>query len=518
MAAKETPFFLVIKAIDKATGPIRAFSARLKVLTEPTKKVGAALSNTWSKAGDLGARLAGLALGAGAAFGAIVKSAMDAGDALGEVADRVGLTVDVFASLQHAAAQADVSQEDFTTAMDKFNKSLGELKAGGGPILAFLSKVSPALLAQVKGAKSTEEALSLMADAFQRIDDPAKSAALASAMFGKSGLQMGRFLHQGSAAIQEQQRRYMALVGSQEEFARRSGSLDNATRETGLAFTGLRNVIAAGLFPALEKLAGKLTEFMTANRERFAAWAERAGAALQAWLDGGGFERLVESLGKVATAIGRVVAWLGPWGSALAVGAYMVSPLIAAVASLGASLVNLGIAAFPLVKGAALAAWPAISAVGSAVGGLAVELAAIAAPFLPFLAALASLMYLGKVIRENWEPLAFIFKDWGNSLRWAVLDAWAAVKPILEKLSGFFGGNNAFSAALSLGNAGAAWLTPQPGAPLAITAPAARAGAVSTEARVSVDFANLPRGARVSTEPNSSQPVDLSLGYSMIGG
>jgi hypothetical protein len=32
---------------------------------------------------------------------------------------------------------------------------------------------------------------------------------------------------------------------------------------------------------------------------------------------------------------------------------------------------------------------------------------------------------------------------------------------------------------------------------------------------VKVDFENLPRGARVTADPKSTAPLDLSMGYSM---
>jgi hypothetical protein len=116
---------------------------------------------------------------------------------------------------------------------------------------------------------------------------------------------MGRFLHQGSAAIQEQQRRYMELTGSQEDFARGAGLLDNQMRETELAFTGLRNVAAGALFPALTQLAGAVTAFLVKNRDGLKRWATGAAAALQKWIDGGGIDRLVASLTAIGGAVVR---------------------------------------------------------------------------------------------------------------------------------------------------------------------------------------------------------------------
>ena len=514
------PLEVVIKAVDKATAPVRALTVQINRLTAPLRGmklgdqfsslgkalnvgglmkgfsgVGSAMKGVGNEVFSLGAKLAGIAVGAGVAFYSVVHGAMESGDKLGEVAARVGLTVDAFASLGHAAAQADVDQEQFNSAMDKFNKNLGDMKAGkGGEFLAFLNEVSPALAKQMKAAKGTEAALALMTDAFAKIDDPAKQAILASKAFGKSGLQMGQFLHQGSAAIQEQQRRYLELVGSQEEFAKGAGELDNATRETELAFTGLRNTLAGAFFPALTALSKLVTGFLAKNRDGLKKWADGAAAAIQKWIDGGGFDRLVENLGSVANWIGRVVDFLGPMGSAMAGVGVLALPLISSLGTLGAAVISLAIEAIPMLV--------------VAFSALAPMLLTLA----PFLAAGAALAFLGKTIHDNWAELSFIFKDWGNSLKWAVLDAWVAVKPILERLSSFFGAASPFGTALKAGNAMSAGLTPSA---VAAAAPVSSSLA-TTQANVSVDFSNLPRGARVATDPTSSQPVDLSMGYSMV--
>ncbi len=515
MAGKETSLSLVIKAVDKATAPLRALTVKLHQLTapiakwnekleglgkalEPLKpigeaagKVGSALKNVGAEVFNLGARIAGLALGAGFAFFGIVKGAMDAGDQLGELADRTGLTVDAYASLQFAAAQADVSQEDFNSSMDKFNKHLGEIKSGGGSFLKFLQKVSPALAKEIKGAKSTEEALSLMTDAFKRIDDPAKSAILSSEAFGKSGLQMGRFLHQGSAAIQEQQRRYLELHGSSEDLARGAGALDNQMREAEVALLGVRDAVAGALFPAVTELGRALTTFLATNREGLKKWATEAGAAIQKWIDGGGIDRLIAGFRQVADVVGRVLTFLGPMGTALAVLGVLALPLIGSLAGLAAATVSLGIALFPF--------------------------AALLAPILAVVGAVAGLATLGVLLYKNWDGIKEMFAGWGDSLRESVLSAWEAVRPILAKLAMVPG----FGAVLGAGDFAAGQVTNaiESRAGLRAGALAARemtgARNMSTEARVSVDFSNLPRGARVSTDSASSQPVDLSTGYSM---
>lgn len=533
--SQEFPLSLVIKAVDKASGPLRALTERLEKVNAPFKQIGkdfgrfseaaglsgfqkglsgfgGALKGVASEVFSLGAKLAGIGVAAGFALFTVVRGAVDAGDKLAEMADRVGLGVDAYASLGFAAAQADVDQEQFNGAMDQFSKRLGEAKAGGGGMLEFLKKVSPVLADQIKHAKGTEAAFSLMTDAMSRIEDPSKRAALAAAAFGKSGLQMGNFLHQGSAAIQAQQVEYLRLAGSQEAFARGAGDLDNTMRETEIAFLGLRNAAAAELFPVLSNLSKFLTDFMAKNRDSIKGWAQGAAKAIQGWIDGGGFERLVDGFTKVASGIGWVVDKLGPMGTAVAAASVMAAPLIASLVSLGGAFFSLVSSAIPPLMSAFSSLGPVLSSAG-----------AWLAPFLvaagPFIAAAVGIAAAGLSIYENWDALVFTFKDLGNSIKWTFIDAWNAVKGIVEKLGGAFeifkdplgaafnGGKMAFNHVF--GSEGAA---PMLGAAAAVPQRVTQ----SSETRVSVDFNNMPKGTRVSQDPNSSQPIDLSLGYSMV--
>jgi hypothetical protein len=530
-AEKKFPLSLIIRAIDQVSGPLAAITTKINAATGPMgglgkkfsafgeainvdgfAKVGGALADIGSTAFGLITKFAGLAAGAGLAFGAVIKGAMDAGDQLGEQANRVGLTVDAFASLRFAAEQSDVSQEMFASSMDKLNKQLGDMTVGkGGEFLSFLNEISPTFAKQMKNAKGTEAAMSLLTDAFAKIDDPARRATLAAHAFGKSNLQMGEFLFTGNAAIREQQAEFMRLFGSQEASARAAGELDNATRKTETAFLGLRMAAAGALFPALTKVANVLTEFMVKHRDGISAWAEKSGAAITEWVDNGGFDRLVQNLSDVAGGIGKVIDFLGPMGTAAAVGAVAFAPLISNVASLGVSLIGVmpQIIAFSSWVGGGLVT--AATAGGVAIKGFGATLAAASVPIAAVVFGLAGLGLGIQAVYENWDELVFIVKDWGNTIKWAVIDAWNFVSPYLEKL------RPVWDAAKAAGT----WLTtprtidgPVQPPTSGVTASEARPGQVSSQANVSVSFANLPAGARVSSE-SSGQPVDLSLGYSV---
>jgi hypothetical protein len=547
--AKVYPLSLVIRAIDRATGPLKAITESLNTFTKPVNKfrkdwgkfsesagfarLGAAaggfsgaLRNIGGEAVGLGFKISAMSGVAVAALVTIGRGAVDAGDELAEFSQRAGVTVDWFASMRHAAAQADVSQEDFNGAIDKFNKNLGDISAGkGGAFLKFLEKVSPALAKEIKGAKGTEAAFSIMIDAFTRVKDPAKRAALSAAAFGKSSLQMGQFLGQGSAAIQAQMVEYMRLSGSQEEFANRSSDLDNALRETETAFLGLRSAAGGALFPAVTQLSKAVTGFLVQNRDGLKKWAEGAALAIQKWIDGGGIPRLVDGVGRLATNVGKAVDFLGGFkGVAIAAALVMSGPLLGAIAALVPAVYGLGVALLTTPVG-----WLALG-LGAVAGAIYLvtfrwkETKAFLDDFVPVAGKQIDdwrngIMALVKVVRilrgelsigdlVDWDkrPLTAAEKRLGPDagpldrfMAWNNTSAGpTGEKPIVERM---------VEGAPGLWERFKAWNDMRP-TPAAV-------GAKGGESKVKIEIAGAPRGTRVTQDPNSSQPVDLSVGYSM---
>jgi phage-related minor tail protein len=496
MAGKEFPLTLTIRALDKATAPLRDFQSKLKRISAPVRHMSQTI-------GRLGARLALLGAGGAVALGAVLKSTIAAGDELATMAGRAGLAVDAYASLRFAAAQADVEQSEFTTGMQQLTKRIGEMRAGTGPLLAFLNRVSPALAKQVKGAKSTEEVFGFLADAMTKLEDPAKRAALANAAFGRSGAGMADLLKQGRASIEKNQAEYTELSGSQKDFAEGAGALDNALRRAQVAFLGLRNAVAGALFPALTKLVGVLTGFFAKHRDSLAQWAHGAAKAIERWVARGGIEELVASFKDVAKTVVTIVDKLGGLKGALAVvAAVMVGPSVAAV---GMFAIQLGMLA---AKFAAVLL-PALAVATKAM--IAFGVAMFANPIGLVIAGVAALAAAAYLIYKNWEPIKAFFADLWDGIVAKAKAAWEYLKGMIAKMGGVIqilknpigAAKNALTssdAPKSFGAASAAQL--------------AKGKPVTNETHVVVDFNNAPRGTRVNTRKSNS-PVDLNLGVSM---
>jgi phage-related minor tail protein len=544
VAELKYPLSLVIRAVDRASAPLRQISKniekstsrvtapfrrlgnRLTALGEATglpkvvegfKGVGSAVGKVGSEVFALGKKLALMAAGAGFALFSIVRGAINAGDKLGEMAQRTGLAVDAYASLQFAAAQADVEQEQFNSAMDQFNKRLGEAKAGGGPLLNFLKKVSPALADQVKNATSTEQALSLMTTAFERLPDSQRRAALSAAAFGRSGLQVGEWLHMGSAAIQEQQRKYLGLVGSQEEFVKGAGEMDNVMREAEVAFLGVRNALAAELFPVFKDLLGIFRDLLKDNRGSLVKWIREVAAGFQGWLKGGGIQRITDGFKRFFATVDPFVQKLGGWpvvigGIATAI---LTGPLLGALAGLAASLASLAatLGTVAPIAGLAIGAMIGIGRAAFAAGG---DIAAAVEGwkqhvrgFTEFVKGVFTLD-----LQTAWQGIKDIFSGGGKFFA-GLIDGWVSLmklslQPLLKPIEWAM-------SAVGFDVGSLPKLSNLLGASAAATPPPA-ALASGSPGNVTVSFANVPKGVRVTADQNVSAEVNYSMGPTMSGG
>lgn len=532
--AEEFPLALVIKAVDKATGPLREINAKIQRITAPAKQLGksfqafsdeSGLTNVGKALGgvgrsvgklkgellSLGTKLAAVGVGAGFALYKMVRGSVDVGDKLGEVSQRLGFTADAYAQLSFAAAQSDVDQEKLNGAMDTFSKGVGQAKAGAGRFYSFLQKVSPTLAKNVRGSKSNADALGLMADAFAKVQDPAKRSALAVAAFGDP--QMGVFLGQGSAALKELTQRYEQLAGPQERFAERSSILDNTFRELSTAFGGISNRVMSALFPAFNRLAILLTEFLAKNGDRLVAWAEKANGAFQAWLNSGGFERLVDGLKSVADTASRVIDGVGGMQNALIlVSGVMAGPTLGATVELAgsmgklvAAIVKVGFAAGSLAFGAVIGAiGNFIIAVRAGYTAMqAFNLVMIANPVGLVIIGLTALAALAFVVYKNWEPIKTFFAS-----------LWDTMKHPLEALKTakefYFGKSTEKPPPLAFSAPDSSNI-----APLMRSTGSPAAGAQRSEAFVKVDFANLPAGTRVMQNESGTANLEISRGVQL---
>lgn len=206
----------------------------------------------------------GLLLGFGAAlatgaFASFVKSSAETIDNVSKLADRLGTTTENFQGLAHAANLSGVSQESLAGAMGKFQKLMGE----GNP-KAISTLEAMGLSAEALKNSDPVDAIKQIADGLNQIPNSADRAAATTALFGKSGQELGNLLMSGSQGIAAAQAEAekLGLTFDRVDGAKVEAALDNFTRVEGL-MTGVGQSIAVEVAPYLTAITDQIIAFAT---------------------------------------------------------------------------------------------------------------------------------------------------------------------------------------------------------------------------------------------------------------
>ena len=486
--SKETALTIKIKAVDRATAVIRAVGAKVSSLAKPTvagfkgigvaakgigSAIGEALSRVGSVIGDvldkiplLGAAITGVVGGAVAGLVHLV----DKFDDIGKAATRVGVGVDALAGLRYAAEKTGAPVEALDEGLKQFSQNLGQARAGTGRMAKFLGIVSPALLRQLKAAKDNEAAFRLLADAMAKLHDPAKRAALAQKTVGDSAL--APLLARGAAGIKTLTDEHDKLTGSLNGAAAASAEAKDAMIDLHAAIDGAEAGIVVGLAPALKVIVNRLSEWFVAHRADITEWAKKIG------------DELPGAIGKVVDAIKSAVAWLQTaYGKA--------SDLVDKLGGLdkwadffssGRKLISFGYKTSPigLIKND--------TSTDTGVRGMFRQFAERQTE-----------------AKDGLSPLDAIAQVQAAQARLAIPVPPVLRMPVAPPLT------------VPQSFRDRPDITPALNGAMGMFAPAAPA-APPSEAKVTVDFLNVPRGTRVKTDPKSTADVDLSVGYQMIPG
>lgn len=402
---------IVVSAVDKATRNVRKINDSLGRLRAPIAKLrlsfrSLARAANFGKIGDRFRRLGrtmrrvGIAAtGAAVALGIAIKRFAARGDLLAKTARKLGLGVETLQELRFAADRSGVGIEKFDKALAGMSKRIGEAKAGTGQLITFLKKGNPVLLKQLKAVTSNEEAFNLMVDAITSLEDPTAKAALASAAFGRTGVDLINVLALGRDGVQELRQEFRELGGSiTQEGAESSEEFTDAMTNLKAVVSGIGATFTTQLLPRLTDLADRTTTWLKANRELVDKGLRGVGNVILS---------MIEFIPKF---IGTVKSIVSAFGGLRTI-----------------AIVLAGVIAFQLASAIA-AAIPVILAFGAALFANPIGLVILA------VTALAGIVSL---VIAKWKPISGFFKKlWSG-----ILSAFEPVAIFFENLwSGILSG------------------------------------------------------------------------------
>lgn len=211
------------------------------------------------------AAMFGASIGAGA-FGAFIKSSIDAQDRADEMAQKLGITTEAASKLSIAAKFSATDLSGVSAAMVKLNKNASDAARGiAGPADAFRTMGISVLDANNK-IKSSDVLLGEIGNKFSGWEDGVNKTALAVATLGKSGADLVPMLNDWNGNVSEAIKLAgeFGLTISSKTGAAAAAFNDNLAK-MGLVARGVGNQIASALVPALNDLAVKAIEFFRSD-------------------------------------------------------------------------------------------------------------------------------------------------------------------------------------------------------------------------------------------------------------
>jgi hypothetical protein len=246
------------KSVDMHASAVEGrFAGMSSKLTSLFSGMGSSLALATSGIGALAAAAAA----GGAAFFGMGMKAMEGLAKLGETAEKIGISTEALAGLQHAASLAGSDADTLNTSLVKMQRNLSEAANGGGSAAKALGQLG-INAADLKGLNADESFLRI-ADGIMKVGDQSDRVALAMDIFGKSGAGMLNMMADGAdglkAAMKEAAEIGLSVSDSQ---AAQAKAADDAITTMKSSFVGFARTAAITIAPFVKMVADGMTEAM----------------------------------------------------------------------------------------------------------------------------------------------------------------------------------------------------------------------------------------------------------------
>ena len=275
------------KATRKAAKAARAQGAAFEKLTTSVKNIAFGVL-----ARDIVRDVIAIAAEGVKAILDLVPAFAEVADDIGKTSKALGVSSDDLQRLRFAGERAGVSMQQMDKSLGTLTKQLEDARTKGtGPAADAFETLG--LSVDEFQQLGTEERVKKIADAMNKLPDPVQRSAVAMQLFGSRNKEMVNLLAEGSAGIQELGDRAQELGGVIDASAVESAErLTDQFLDLTTVGKGLRNSLAAGVAPVVEKLADGVLEWVDANRE----------------LIDQGLDALMDVLSGAFEAVGDVIA------------------------------------------------------------------------------------------------------------------------------------------------------------------------------------------------------------------
>lgn len=191
------------------------------------------------------------------AVGAMAKltaESMASIDALAKTADKLGITTEALAGMQHAANLAGVDSKQLSKAMQSMGVQISNAANGTG--IAKKSLEQMGLSAQALSRLPLDKQMMAVADALQEVEIYSDRVRIAQELFGAKGVAVLNMMKTGSAGMREMaaEAEALGISVSRVDAASIENANDAVTRAKGV-FEGLGNQLAIAFSPIIQGVA-----------------------------------------------------------------------------------------------------------------------------------------------------------------------------------------------------------------------------------------------------------------------
>lgn len=231
-----------ISAVDKSRGAFSSVRRSMRTLTRSLGSVQTAIAGVVGVAG----------------FGALVSASLRSVDALAKTADKLGVTTQALAGLQHAGELTGVSTNTMNMALQRMSRRVAEAATGTGEARGALQELG--LDAKELAKLPLDEQFNEIAKAMQAVQGDADKVRLSFKLFDSEGVSLKNTLALGADGLREAAREaeILGLAINRVDAKQIENANDAFTRAKGV-ISGVGNTIATTLAPYLEAIANQFT-------------------------------------------------------------------------------------------------------------------------------------------------------------------------------------------------------------------------------------------------------------------
>ncbi len=287
----------LVTGMKKAERRISDFSKKAKVMAKRIAKIGAAAT-------------------AAAAVGlfALAKNVANIGDKFQKMSISLGVSTKALSSLKFAAELSGASMQDVEKALKTVAKRANDAQAGLSTAVRSFEQLGISIEDTEGNLKSVDVLLVESADAFAKMTDNTKAAALAQELFGKSGVNLLPLLKQGSKGIKAMQEEAEKLgITFSKAAADDAAQFNDQMLRVQNVILGIKNQIGQALIPVITDLLDKILAWTSANRGlidvKIKAFIEDAVPVVKALAEGIIF--VTNTIGSMLVAVSDAAAFWG---------------------------------------------------------------------------------------------------------------------------------------------------------------------------------------------------------------